>query len=77
MSFAQLSKSKKAVLINVGDGRILMTSVVFLRKLLDGQAHGNMIFLMDLNSAKDKGLGSVQEKIKVTPDKVSGFEGFN
>lgn len=77
MGFAQLSKSKKAVLVNVGDGRIFVTSVSWMRMLLDGNAKGDMIFLTELTRAVDDGLGSVSRGVKVTPDKVSGFEGFN
>ena len=77
MAFAQLTKSKKAILINVGDGRIFVTSVAYMRGLVDGVAHGNMIFLTELTKAKDNGLGSLDKNIKPKAKDVSGFEGFN
>jgi len=77
MGFASLTQSKKAVLINVGDGRIFVTSVKWLQMLLDGKAKGDMIFLTELTKAKDDGLGSLDKGVKVKPSDVSGFEGFN
>lgn len=77
MGFASLTRSKKAVLINVGDGRIFVTSVKWFQMLLDGRANGDMIFLTELTKAKDDGLGSVERGVKVNPSDISGFEGFS
>lgn len=57
MVFLSLTKSKNAVLIHCSDGALYVTSVSWLRMLLDGKARGDMIMCTELSKAKSNGLG--------------------
>lgn len=56
-----LSKSGRAVLFYPGDGSVWVTSVSFLRLLLDGKLRGNLLVLKPLGGAVDLGIGSVKK----------------
>lgn len=74
----QLSKSGKAVLVFPGDGSVFMTSVKWLRMLLDGRANGGKIVCTPLAQGVDRGLasGGLQRDLSKRLENVSGFEGF-
>ena len=55
-----LSRSGKAVLFFPGDGSAWVTSVKFLRLLLDGELKGNLLVLSELGGAVDNGVGGVR-----------------
>ena len=73
MTTLALSKSKKAVLFYPGDGSVYITSVAFLRMLLDQKAKGNMLILKELRGASDDGIGSID----LSKTKSSKSEGRN
>lgn len=72
----QLSKSGKAVFINTGLGRNYCTSVAFIKMLIEGKAHGNIIMLTEMINLKDNGIGSVVVGDKDEGKPKSGFEAF-
>ena len=44
----RLSKSRNAVLFMSGDGKVFITSVKYLRRLIDGQLNGDLLFCKQL-----------------------------
>lgn len=73
MATLALSKSKKAVLFYPGDGSVYITSVAFLRMLLDEKAKGNLLVMKELKGADDKGIGN----FKLTDKKKERETGFD
>jgi len=52
MMSCRLSKSGKAVLVYTEEGEAYMTSVAYMRMLIDGKARNNMIALRAMGGAK-------------------------
>jgi len=71
--FLRLSKSRKAVLLMPGDGRVFITSVSYLKKLVDGQLNGDMLACQQLSQAADHGIGKSEGP---RPKASGGFEVF-
>ena len=57
MASLKLSKSKKALLVSTGDGRLYVTSVVYLKMLLEGKLKGNYLTLNPIDGADPADLG--------------------
>ena len=57
-----LSKSGRGVLLYPGDGSVWITSVKYLKMLLDGELKGNVLVLKELSGADDKGFGGFKHK---------------
>lgn len=64
MVTTMLTKSKKAILMYPGDGSVYITSVVFMKMLIEGKAKGNMMVWKQLKGADDRGMGELEFKKK-------------
>jgi len=53
-----LSKSGRALLLYPGDGSVWVTSVVYMRMVLDGRSKGPLVWKR-LDSAVDNGVGNL------------------
>jgi hypothetical protein len=74
MTFLTLTRSGKAVLVHCSDGQVDVTSVTYLKMLLDGKMRGNMLACTNLSRAKSA-LGDVKPGPE-TVDKVDGLDVF-
>jgi hypothetical protein len=73
MTTLALSKSKKAVLFYPGDGSVFITSVAYMRMLLDEKAKGNLLIMKELKGADDNGIGN----FSLTDKKKERDKGFD
>ena len=69
-----LTKSKKAVIMYPGDGSVYITSVAYLRMLIDGKANGNLMVWKQLKSADDNNDFGNLDKQSAKKNESKGFD---